>query len=287
MKTLTLSLALLTLCPLLLRGESAQEIAKRFDQQKIEALKTYLAQNPEAEDKDQALTFLISSHLSIADFEPVLELLDQRYAALPKGADADLRLLIGEIVRPYIEVGMNSGQRTKAKDFLELVKSDLSSHPEGPQVVQFLNQLSGELSLPGVGDEMEIAFTDLSGTKIDLAKMKDKVVLVDFWATWCGPCIAEMPNVIAAYEKYREQGFEVLGISLDEDKAALEKFIAEKKMNWPQFFDGQGWANELARKHGIQSIPATFLIGKGGKVIAANLRGPALEKAVEEALKQN
>ena len=93
-----------------------------------------------------------------------------------------------------------------------------------------------------------------------------------------------MPNVIKAHNELNEKGFEVIGISLDQDKAALEKFIADNKMPWPQYFDGKGWQNEISGKFGISSIPATFLIGKDGKIIATNLRGAALEEAVTAEL---
>ena len=92
--------------------------------------------------------------------------------------------------------------------------------------------------MPGVGDTMAIQFTSTTGEEIDLAAMSDKVVLVDFWATWCGPCVAEMPHVISTYEKYKDAGFAVVGISLDSDQAALDLFVAEYKMDWPQYFDG-------------------------------------------------
>ncbi len=284
MKTSLLSLSLLATLSLTLRGETVQEIAAGFDKQKIAALQAYLEKNPEAADKDEALSILVGAHLGLGEFAPVPDLLSQRYEGQSKGDDADLNLLIGEIVRPFIEASIVSDQRDKAKAFLTKVKTDLANHAQGGQVGQFLDQLGGELYLPGVGDEMKIAFTDLEGKEVDLAKMTDKVVLVDFWATWCGPCIAEMPNVVAAYEKYKEQGFEVIGISLDEEKAAVESFVKEHKMAWPQYFDGKGWQNELAQHFGIQGIPATFLVGKGGKIVASNLRGPALGEAVEKAL---
>jgi peroxiredoxin len=127
---------------------------------------------------------------------------------------------------------------------------------------------------------------DLDGKPLSIARFKGKVVLVDFWATWCGPCIGELPNVLAAYEKHHAKGFEIVGISLDSDRAKLDKFIADRKMTWPQYFDGKGWQTKLAGVYGVNSIPATYLLDGEGKIIAKNLRGEALEEAVAKALKK-
>ena len=112
------------------------------------------------------------------------------------------------------------------------------------------------------------------------------MVLVDFWATWCGPCVDELPNVLAAYKKYHGQGFEIVGISLDEDQAKLTSFLKEQGMTWAQFFDGKGWENKLAVKYGVESIPATFLLDGEGTIIAKNLRGPALDAELARRLAQ-
>lgn len=111
-----------------------------------------------------------------------------------------------------------------------------------------------------------------------------KVLLIDFWASWCGPCRAEMPNVKAAYEKYHAQGFEIIGVSLDTDAAAWKQAIADLGITWPQISDLKGWDCEGAATYTVRSIPATVLI-KDGKIVARDLRGEALAEKVEELLK--
>ena len=130
---------------------------------------------------------------------------------------------------------------------------------------------------------VDLTFTAVDGSSFDLTDLRGKVVLLDFWATWCPPCVEEVPELVATYEKFRGQGFEVVGISLDENKAAFEKFTAENKMTWPQFFDGKGWENELAKRFGIQSVPTMWLLDREGKLVDASPRG-RLEEAVGAAL---
>jgi thiol-disulfide isomerase/thioredoxin len=142
------------------------------------------------------------------------------------------------------------------------------------------------LSLPG--KPMEITGTLLDGKPFDQKALAGKVVLVDFWATWCGPCVAEMPNILAQYEKYHAKGFEVVGISLDEDRAALETFVAEKKLPWPILFEkpeGAGWQHPMSTKYGISGIPQLILIGRDGNVITLNARGKGLAEKLDELFK--
>jgi len=128
---------------------------------------------------------------------------------------------------------------------------------------------------------------DVAGNPISVAKFKGKVVLVDFWATWCAPCVFELPNVQKIYDKYHEKGLEIIGVSLDQSRDRLKNFTKDKNIAWAQFCDGKGWENKLAQKYGIQSIPATFLLDAEGKIIAKNLRGDDLDQAVAKALPKN
>jgi peroxiredoxin len=126
---------------------------------------------------------------------------------------------------------------------------------------------------------------DEQGKPVSLSSFKGKYVLVDFWASWCGPCRQENPNLVRTYEKFKSKNFEILGVSLDNNKDKWLKAIQEDQLNWPHVSDLKYWKNEVAVQYGVQSIPANFLLDKEGKIIAKGLRGPALEKTLEHLLK--
>lgn len=132
--------------------------------------------------------------------------------------------------------------------------------------------------------EFQEGTKDMEGKALRVADYKGKIVLVDFWATWCGPCLTEIPNLVKAYRKYHDKGFEIVGISFDQSKEKLLKLTKEEKMTWRQYFDGLGWGNKVGKAYGIRAIPAMYLVGKNGKVISNNVRGGTLEEVLAKEL---
>ncbi len=137
----------------------------------------------------------------------------------------------------------------------------------------------------GIGATPDFAITDTSGNPLKLSSFKGKYVLVDFWASWCVPCRKENPNVVKAYQKYHDKGFEIIGVSLDTKKEAWMKAIEKDGLTWSHVSDLKGWESSIVREFGIKVVPTSFLLDKEGKVIANNLREEALPKKLEQLLK--
>lgn len=140
----------------------------------------------------------------------------------------------------------------------------------------------------GIGAQYtDIALNTPEGKLIKVSDFvgKNKVTMIDFWASWCGPCRQEMPNVIKAYNEYRDKGFAVVGVSLDSDKEAWKDAIQKLGIPWPQMSDLKGWQSAGAALYNVRSIPATVLIDQDGKIIAKDLRGEELEAKLKEILK--
>lgn len=149
-----------------------------------------------------------------------------------------------------------------------------------------LEQFIADRKIGMVGSQaLDFTQNDMEGKPVSLSSFKGKYVLVDFWASWCGPCRGENPNVVSAFERYKSKNFTVLGVSLDQVKPNWLKAVKEDNLNWTQVSDLQYWNNAAARLYHIQSIPANLLIDPSGKIIAKNIRGEELHKKLEEVLK--
>ncbi|HAP02319.1 MAG TPA: thioredoxin family protein, partial [Bacteroidetes bacterium] len=132
----------------------------------------------------------------------------------------------------------------------------------------------------------EINIPDVNGKNISLQSLKGKYVLVDFWASWCMPCRKENPNVVEAYNKYKDKGFTVYSISLDDDIEKWKKAIEQDHLSWPYHVSElKGWESEVVHQFGIEGIPTNYLIDKEGIIIASNLRGKELENILTQVIK--
>ena len=222
------------------------------------------------------------------DFADELKQFDTLLAEHAKEKTDDVAQILLMKASVYLQI---IDDTAKATELVKKLKKDFPDTKQGKQADDLLANIEKSEGAKNIQRTLVVGSKfpdfnekDVNGKPLSISNYKGKVVLVDFWATWCGPCIGELPNVLATYEKHHKNGFEIVGISLDKDQAKLTDFTAEKKMPWQQFFDGKVWENKLAVKYGVNSIPATYLLDGTGTIIGKDLRGEDLEKAVAAAL---
>jgi len=189
-----------------------------------------------------------------------------------KGFIPYFMVAFGALESPGYELFKHAVSCAKAADPMSKYTQDI----EG----KFVNEATTMIG--GVAPEIKLNGPD--GKPVSLHSLRGKVVLIDFWASWCGPCRRENPNVVKMYQKYKDQGFEIFGVSLDNDVNRWKAAIQSDGLSWYHGSDLMGWKSKPAQIYQVHSIPATFLLDKEGKIIAKGLRGPELEAAVANAL---
>ncbi len=169
-------------------------------------------------------------------------------------------------------------------EITKIVEGLSANFPNSDYVKPLLARIS-EMKRLSVGSEApEIVVNDPDGKQIALSSLRGKVVLIDFWASWCGPCRQENPNVVKVYQKYKDKGFEIFGVSLDREKGAWLQAIAADKLAWKHGSELAFWNSSFVKTYNIDGIPKTVLVDKNGIIIAKDLRGPQLEQKLAEVL---
>jgi thiol-disulfide isomerase/thioredoxin len=255
---------------------------------KVVELLQGLAKDKNPEVANSANVYLMVAALRSITADKAVEakaLVAQVAEALGKDSMDELMPQIAMVLPSALEnAGHMELARDAARQFIAALKKKKSQ-----ELAPVIEQLEGMLQkLEIIGKPLDIEGTLVDGKKFDWSAYKGKVVLVDFWATWCGPCLGELPNVRKTYDTYHDRGFDVVGISLDDDKATLDAFLAKEGTPWPILFgttpEASGRKHPMAVKYHIDGIPAPFLVNKEGNVVSTNARGEVLPRLVAELL---
>ena len=204
-------------------------------------------------------------------------------------------------LQAHFDLGTMLKMANRDKEVLEVFEKLEKRYPDNDYVLDELARIHEELGNAELAGEYrrkadpmseavgkvvsDFSASDLDGNLISLQQYRGKVVLLDFWAVWYGPCIGEMPNVKRVYDTYKDQGFDVIGVSLDTDETRLRNYLKNNNISWRQIFSGQKWKSPLAQQYHIQTIPAPWLIARDGTLISREAKGVKLERLVVEALR--
>ena len=291
------------------------EIQARHDRAYIRELSEYLRQHPKADDRDQAYAALFNKAIEHDWFSEAEEQGRQYLKSDPNGPVKALAQIILTMGRAQV------GQFDEALErFRELVKG-LDQNEQEEFAASFSDNLAAEAITAGqfgiarevyttllsrFGDSPNLrqkverdvkrldkvgkpapafASEDIKGTTVRLDAYRGKYVLIDFWATWCAPCIGELPRLQAAYRTYHDAGFAIIGVSLDESKTAVVDFARARNIPWPQLHNASG-STDLVEGFGVSSVPATYLIDPEGMVVRIDLRGKALDETLSRLIKR-
>lgn len=244
-----------------------------------------------ATDERPAIANMAKMYLKMEKIQKIAELKKDERSALIQELAKDIQ--DGELNQDEIQAASMAGDMLAAGELndeaiaalnLFAKYTESNGHPKAAELAMRFRGTANRLSLPG--NPIEITGKTLDGKDFNIESLKGKVVLVDFWATWCGPCRGEFPNMLEQYELYHDKGFEIVGISLDQDREELDTFLKEEKLPWMQLHqnDGTGWGNDNAARYGISAIPACFLVDKEGKVVSLECRGEKLPEMLEKLL---
>jgi tetratricopeptide (TPR) repeat protein len=191
----------------------------------------------------------------------------------------------GRVVKAYYNLGHALIKMGRKEDGIAAFKTYLEKEPNAKEAVEIRAIIANPKN---AGEPFAPSFNVKStqGDQIALDKLRGKIVLLDFWASWCGPCREDMPEVRKIWKQYSGENFVMIGINLDRDQRAFDKYVREQGVSWPQYFDGGGWNNKVSRLYGVHAIPHTVLIDQDGIIRATGLRAGRLSKAIGDLLRK-
>ncbi len=231
-------------------------------------------------------TMMEASKMDAKRMDSLSKMFENPYNAIVNSSSKILISKLKENLGMYSSImAIQSLEPDKYLDIYKELDNGLAQKYPNDANVKMFHSMVEKMSAVGIGQlAPDIALNNPEGKEITLSSFRGKVVLVDFWASWCGPCRKEMPNVVKAYAKFKNKGFEIFGVSLDQEKDRWIEAIAKDGITWPQVSDLKQWQSEVVPLYSIQSIPYTILLDKEGKILAKNLRGEDLEKKLAEVL---
>lgn len=257
--------------------QMAQQDPEAYGKQFDDYAAAILKEHPKSDAAALAQGMLIAKRVNGKPRMPAKELVEQVNAFTKQFPDSPVNIQVYALASDYLT---RTGDLDDAK---ALLKSGIEKFTKMPgEAIQGLQAKLDRLEM--VGKPFELSGELVDGQSFNIDSLKGKVVLVDFWATWCPPCVASMPSLKKLYKEYHDKGFEVVGVSLDEDKDTLSSFLTEQEIPWPQIFDGE--SNTLARKYQIEAVPSMFLVGRDGKLKTLDVHDLSeLETAITTAVK--
>lgn len=232
----------------------------------------------------------------------VMNKLNKEYGALSQEMQEKSYTFVEKNPKAYISLllvkqmaASQSKPHAEIKKYYDNLDADLKKSKEGKEVGDMINKTNGTAPVAPQSQEGKAAAQpgkqaagfsapNPDGKTISLKENLGKVTVIDFWASWCGPCRRENPAVVALYNKYHGKGLNIIGVSLDDDKESWKKAIAADKITWPQVSNLKKWNDPIAKLYGVESIPATFILDAKGNIVATDLRGAELKAKIEELL---